>query len=193
MGVNCLPKTVTRHLRDCDLNPGPSAPESSTLTTRLPSQPIMARNRRRQKAEVSQQRPARLWRRCKNSNWPTGGMNQTGAESDIYDCLKAGELRHLFSTWIFRRLAKRTKWNADCRCRRDIGTHAHLSELYMLERAVHKHAARCYAALVKHEKRFYQRSLATRSTGRPMCECSHWKKFWSLSFAETKALNFSLV
>ena len=26
-----------RQRRDCDLNPGPSAPESSTLTTRLPS------------------------------------------------------------------------------------------------------------------------------------------------------------
>ena len=38
MGVNSLPKTDTRHRRDCDLNPGPSAPESSTLTTRLPSQ-----------------------------------------------------------------------------------------------------------------------------------------------------------
>jgi len=37
MGVNSLPKTVTRQRRDCDLNPGPSTPESSTLTTRLPS------------------------------------------------------------------------------------------------------------------------------------------------------------
>jgi len=37
MGVNSLPKTVTRQRRVCDLNPGPSAPESSTLTTRLPS------------------------------------------------------------------------------------------------------------------------------------------------------------
>jgi len=36
MGVNSLPKTVTRQRRGCDLNPGPSAPESSTLTTRLP-------------------------------------------------------------------------------------------------------------------------------------------------------------
>ena len=35
MGVNSLPKTVTRQRRDCDLNPGPSAPECSTLTTRL--------------------------------------------------------------------------------------------------------------------------------------------------------------
>ena len=39
MGVNSLPKTVTRQRRDCDLKPGPSAPESSTLTTRLLSHP----------------------------------------------------------------------------------------------------------------------------------------------------------
>jgi len=39
MGVNSFPKTVTRQRRSCDLNPGPSAPESSTLTTRLPSHP----------------------------------------------------------------------------------------------------------------------------------------------------------
>jgi len=34
MGVNSLLKTVTRRRRDSDLNPGPSALESSTLTTR---------------------------------------------------------------------------------------------------------------------------------------------------------------
>ena len=39
MGVNSLPKTVTRQRRDCDLNPGLSAPESSTLTTRLLNRP----------------------------------------------------------------------------------------------------------------------------------------------------------
>jgi len=33
MGVNSLPKTVTRQRRGCDWNPGPSAPESSMLTT----------------------------------------------------------------------------------------------------------------------------------------------------------------
>ena len=44
MGVNSLPKTVARQRRDCDSNPGPSAPESSTLTTRPPSHPI-ARHR----------------------------------------------------------------------------------------------------------------------------------------------------
>ena len=41
MGVNSLSKTVTRQRRDCDLNPGPSAPESSTLTTRLLSHPCV--------------------------------------------------------------------------------------------------------------------------------------------------------
>jgi len=35
--MNSLPKTVTRQRRGCDLNPGPSVPESSKLTTRLPS------------------------------------------------------------------------------------------------------------------------------------------------------------
>ena len=35
-GVNILPKTVIRQRRSCDLNPGPFAPESGTLTTRLP-------------------------------------------------------------------------------------------------------------------------------------------------------------
>jgi len=35
MGANSLPKTVTRQRPGCDLNRGPSAPESSTLTTRL--------------------------------------------------------------------------------------------------------------------------------------------------------------
>jgi len=39
MGVNSLPKIVIRQRRSCDLNPGPDAPESSTLTTGLPSHP----------------------------------------------------------------------------------------------------------------------------------------------------------
>ena len=39
MGVNSLPKTVTRQRRGCDLNPGPYALESSTLTARLLSHP----------------------------------------------------------------------------------------------------------------------------------------------------------
>jgi len=35
MGVNSLQETVTRQRLGCDLNPGPTAPESSTLTTRV--------------------------------------------------------------------------------------------------------------------------------------------------------------
>ena len=46
MGVNSLPKTVTRQRRDCDLNPGPSAPESSTLTTRLANTIVHGRTNR---------------------------------------------------------------------------------------------------------------------------------------------------
>ena len=33
--MNSLLKTVTRQRSGCDLNPGPTAPESSTPTTRL--------------------------------------------------------------------------------------------------------------------------------------------------------------
>ena len=40
MGVNSLPNTVTRQRYCCDLNPGPSAPESSMLTTWLLSHHI---------------------------------------------------------------------------------------------------------------------------------------------------------
>jgi len=75
MGVNSLPKTVTRQRRDCDLNPGPSAPESSTLTTRLPSHPgcICIDTK---------------WT-CALSNSPGGS---TGAESEVCDCLVANGL-----------------------------------------------------------------------------------------------------
>ena len=40
-GVNSLRKTVTRQHHGCDLKPGPSAPESSTLSTWLPSHPSL--------------------------------------------------------------------------------------------------------------------------------------------------------
>ena len=40
MSVNSLPKPVTRQRQDRDLNPSPSAPESSALTTLLPSHPL---------------------------------------------------------------------------------------------------------------------------------------------------------
>jgi len=51
MGVNSLPNTVTRQRRDCDLNPGPTAPESQmtdrqrdgqTVATQTPTGMIRA-------------------------------------------------------------------------------------------------------------------------------------------------------
>ena len=42
MGVNSLPKTVTRQHRGCDLKTHPTVPKSSTLTTRLPSHPYLS-------------------------------------------------------------------------------------------------------------------------------------------------------
>ena len=42
MGVNSLPKTVTQQHRGCDLNPDPTAPESSTLTTQYRANPHAA-------------------------------------------------------------------------------------------------------------------------------------------------------
>jgi len=39
MGMNSLPKTVIRECHGCNLNTGPSAPESSLLTIRLLSHP----------------------------------------------------------------------------------------------------------------------------------------------------------
>ena len=43
--MNSLPKTSTRQRHGCDLNPGPTAPEFSTLTTRLPNHLGMLGNR----------------------------------------------------------------------------------------------------------------------------------------------------
>jgi len=61
--VNSLPKTVTRQRRGCDLNPGPTALESSMLTTWLPSHPsgvrVMINLTRSMVAERC--RPARRW------------------------------------------------------------------------------------------------------------------------------------
>ena len=61
MGVNSLPKTVTRQRRVYNLNPGPTAPESSTLTTQLPSRPKKIMNFKNFKAH--EMRILDLWRR----------------------------------------------------------------------------------------------------------------------------------
>ena len=63
MGVDSLPKTVTRQRRGCDLNPGPSAPESSTLTTRQPSHPYSIAIQHRCMPVVSQRRRGAIQQR----------------------------------------------------------------------------------------------------------------------------------
>ena len=82
MGVNSLPKTVTRRRRDCDLNPGPSAPESSTLTTRQPShvrttRPISLLCVRTFQTRVAAMAAKRYSAaRCGHSRWPCGHADQ---------------------------------------------------------------------------------------------------------------------
>jgi len=79
MGVNSLPRTVIRQRRGCDLNPGTSAPESSTLTTRLPSGGEACSNTDR--LEV------------------VGAMRGTGADGTAtVDRTHAAELTHVIST-----------------------------------------------------------------------------------------------
>ena len=60
MGVNSLPKTVTRQRLGWDLNPGPSAPESSSLTTRLASHPQVENRNNDGQFSTSQLRCVRL-------------------------------------------------------------------------------------------------------------------------------------
>ena len=55
MGLNSLPKSVTRQRRDCDLNPDTSAPEFSMLTTRLPRQVVFICRHYQQLVEASKQ------------------------------------------------------------------------------------------------------------------------------------------
>ena len=43
--MNSLPKTVTSQCRGSDLNLGPSVPESSILTTRIPSHHSVERSK----------------------------------------------------------------------------------------------------------------------------------------------------
>jgi len=72
MGVNSLPKTVTQQRRGCDLNPGPSAPESSTLTTRLPSHSMRPDNSKsgcwHQKADLEEVKPTPAAKMHMNDN-----------------------------------------------------------------------------------------------------------------------------
>jgi len=55
LGMNTLPKIVTQQRRDCDLNPGPSTPESSKLTTWLQSHPVHDQKSARWSAQINSQ------------------------------------------------------------------------------------------------------------------------------------------
>ena len=73
MGVNSLPKTITRQRRGCDLNPGPTALEFSMLTTRLPSHPW-----------VTTGEPYIKWGQIS----PSGRVNFGGIARPIVNCVE---------------------------------------------------------------------------------------------------------
>ena len=83
MVVNSLPKTVTRQRRDCDLNPGPSAPESSTLTTRLPSHP-------RPIGWATKQKNQKRGKRQQKNNYPRNTFVFDEESSEATVCLASG-------------------------------------------------------------------------------------------------------
>ena len=56
-GVHSLPKTVTRQRHGSDLNPGLTASESSTLTTRLPSHPCNVNSKQSRSFDDRPHRP----------------------------------------------------------------------------------------------------------------------------------------
>ena len=97
MGVNSLLKTVTRQRRGYDLNPGPSAPESSTLTTRLPSHRTgLLYGQYQQNAVIRRSRhgiklcnEVCLWQKLEPTRWvvvsgydPVAGLVQLGAVAE---------------------------------------------------------------------------------------------------------------
>jgi len=93
MGVNSLPKTVTRQRHGCDLNPSPYAPESSTLTTRLPSHPGYLQNERHWNfvpnsglRRFRRQLGHIAWSHCKTrrrSNWPVTTIDASWLDAHI--------------------------------------------------------------------------------------------------------------
>ena len=93
MGVNSLPKTVTRQRHGCDLNPSPYAPESSTLTTRLPSHPGYLQNERHWNfvpnsglRRFRRQLGHIAWSHCKTrrrSNWPVTTIDASWLDAHV--------------------------------------------------------------------------------------------------------------
>ena len=97
MGVNSLP--VTRQRRGCDLNPGRSAPESSTLTTRLPSHPSATPSSEKLRVSAVADGPARRAASrasCCGQAWTLSVIYSHGRTSTVActGCAKSGPQTH---------------------------------------------------------------------------------------------------
>jgi len=94
IGVNSLPKTVTRQRHGCNLDPGPSAPESSTLslTSRLPSQPTLRYSNLRRCQFVFTSRAAAVYIPHTHTHTHTRTHTHRPA-GDIYCCCTHGRRR----------------------------------------------------------------------------------------------------
>jgi len=97
MGANSLRKTVTRQSRGCDLNPDPSAPESSTLTTRLPSHPLNCISQQVASAQVASGSIAAVPLRLTLSLSTAAGKHALPPceNVDYIELLAAGKLGHV--------------------------------------------------------------------------------------------------
>jgi len=100
MGVNSLPKTVSQQRRGCDLNPGPSVPESSTLSTRLPSHHAAMRAKTATTASAAGVghgllellMRSRDWRSVKWGHWDTAAAIARYAHDVRYGTVESGSI-----------------------------------------------------------------------------------------------------
>jgi len=98
--VNSLPKTVARQHRGCDLNPCPTAAESSTLTTRLLSQRAAMRVKIATAASAAGVRHGLLellmrsrdWRSVKWGHWDTAAAIARYAHYVRYGTVECGSI-----------------------------------------------------------------------------------------------------
>jgi len=104
MGVNSLPETVTRQRHGCDLNPGSTAPESSTLKAKFhytsPTGPARTRTTRiseklRWSVRVSDK--VRIIRWVRSISTCTDFVRGSGRVRDTVGALK--KLKHRRSSW----------------------------------------------------------------------------------------------
>ena len=98
--MNSLPKTVARQHRGCDLNPGPTAAESSTLTTRLLSKRAAMRVKIATAASAAGVRHGLLellmrsrdWRSMKWGHWDTAAALARYAHYVRYGIVECGSI-----------------------------------------------------------------------------------------------------